>query len=59
VTGPLDLPALVPEALGAGSRVVAVDRLRGGTRKGVYRVHLDGARTGSVIVYSSAEAENS
>ncbi|MFB7334422.1 phosphotransferase family protein [Streptomyces adustus] len=53
-----DLSGLVRDALGAGCRVVAVDRLRGGSKKGVYRVHLDGVRTAGVIVYSWAEAEN-
>ncbi|MBO2465351.1 phosphotransferase [Actinomadura sp. LCR2-06] len=52
------MSGLVRDALGAGCRVVAVDRLRGGSRKGVYRVRLDGTRTASVIVYSWAEAEN-
>lgn len=53
-----DLSGLVRDALGPGCRVVAVDRLRGGSRKGVYRVRLEGTRTASVIVYSWAEAEN-
>ncbi|MFD7493623.1 phosphotransferase family protein [Streptomyces sp. NPDC059832] len=53
-----DLSELVHDALGTGRRVVAVDRLRGGSKKGVYRVRLDGPRTESVIVYSWAEAEN-
>jgi len=53
-----DLSGLVRDALGAGCRVVTVDRLRGGSKKGVYRVRLDGTRTASVIVYSWAEAEN-
>jgi hypothetical protein len=53
-----DLPGLVRDALGAGCQVAAVDRLRGGSKKGVYRVRLDGTRTPSVIVYSWAEAEN-
>jgi hypothetical protein len=44
-----DLSGLVRDALGAGCRVVAVDRLRGGSKKGVYRVRLDGTRTASVI----------
>lgn len=52
------LSELVRDALGAECRVVAVDRLRGGTKKGVYRVRLDGTGTSSVIVYSWAEAEN-
>ncbi|MFD0342393.1 phosphotransferase family protein [Streptomyces sp. NPDC127117] len=53
-----NLSELVVDALGAGRRTVAVDRLRGGTKKGVYRVRLDGPRTESVIVYSWAEDEN-
>lgn len=53
-----DLSALVCDALGAGCRVAEVDRLRGGSKKGVYRVGLDGSRPASVIVYSWAEAEN-
>ncbi|MGV9253113.1 phosphotransferase family protein [Streptomyces sp. NPDC003697] len=58
VTGSEALSGIVHEALGAGARVVGVDRLRGGSRKGVYRVHTDGSRAASVIVYSWAEAEN-
>ncbi|KUN88389.1 aminoglycoside phosphotransferase [Streptomyces bungoensis] len=53
-----DLSGLVRTALGPGCRAVAVDRLRGGSKKGVYRVRVDGAPLGSVIVYSWAEAEN-
>lgn len=53
-----DVSGLVGDALGVGCRVVAVERLRGGSKKGVYRVRLDGIRTTSVIVYSWAEAEN-
>ncbi|MGW1094233.1 phosphotransferase family protein [Streptomyces sp. NPDC002455] len=49
---------IVRDALGAGARVVGMDRLRGGSRKGVYRVHVEGSRAASVIVYSWAEAEN-
>ncbi|MGW1894192.1 phosphotransferase [Streptomyces sp. NPDC002004] len=52
------LSRVVHEALGAGVHVVAVDRLRGGSKKGVYRVHVDGSRAASVIVYSWAEGEN-
>ncbi|MFJ7134412.1 phosphotransferase [Streptomyces fungicidicus] len=52
------LSGIVPEALGAGVRVVRVDRLRGGSKKGVYRVHTSGSRAASVIVYSWAEAED-
>ncbi|WP_055690724.1 phosphotransferase [Streptomyces prasinus] len=53
-----DLSGLVRDALGPGCRVGAVDRLRGGSRKGVYRVRVDGAPVPSVIVYSWAEEEN-
>ncbi|MFC9758931.1 phosphotransferase family protein [Streptomyces sp. NPDC056921] len=52
------LSELVHDALGAGRRVVSVDRLRGGSQKGVYRARLDGPRTESVIVYSWSEDEN-
>ncbi|UUS33911.1 MULTISPECIES: phosphotransferase family protein [Streptomyces] len=52
------LSGIVREALGAGVHVVGMDRLRGGSKKGVYRVHVDGPRAASVIVYSWAEAEN-
>ncbi|GAB3178682.1 phosphotransferase family protein [Streptomyces incanus] len=52
------LSGIVCEALGAGVHVVGVDRLRGGSKKGVYRVHVDGPRAASVIVYSWAGVEN-
>ena len=52
------LSGIVREALGAGAHVVGMERLRGGSKKGVYRVHVDGPRAASVIVYSWAEAEN-
>lgn len=52
------LSGIVQEALGAEARVVGVDRLRGGSKKGVYRVHTSGSHAASVIVYSWAEAEN-
>ncbi|MFB9689451.1 phosphotransferase [Amycolatopsis plumensis] len=53
-----DLSKLVRDALGPGCRVVAVKRLRGGSKKGVYRFRLEGTRMPGVIVYSWAEAEN-
>ncbi|PWJ02982.1 aminoglycoside phosphotransferase [Streptomyces sp. NWU49] len=53
-----DLSGLIRDALGPGCRVVAVDRLRGGSRKGVYRVRVDGAPAASAIVYSWAEEKN-
>ncbi|GAA2417783.1 phosphotransferase [Streptomyces glaucosporus] len=52
------LSGIVHEALGAGTRVAGVDRLRGGSKKGVYRVRTSGSRVASVIVYSWAESEN-
>ncbi|MET9352910.1 aminoglycoside phosphotransferase family protein [Streptomyces sp. NPDC006617] len=52
------MSGIVQEALGAEAHVAKVDRLRGGSKKGVYRVHTGGTRAASVIVYSWAEAEN-
>ncbi|MBT0768339.1 hypothetical protein KIH74_05355 [Kineosporia sp. J2-2] len=55
-----DLSTLVPAALGPTARITGIERLRGGTRKGVYRVHLAPSNPGpaSVIVYSWAAEEN-
>ncbi|MFF3166258.1 phosphotransferase [Streptomyces sp. NPDC003273] len=53
-----DLSGPVREALGPGCRAVAVERLRGGSRKGVYRVRVDGAPVTRVIVYRWAGAED-
>ncbi|NUS10212.1 MAG: aminoglycoside phosphotransferase family protein, partial [Streptomyces sp.] len=55
-----ELAGLVRDALGPGCRVAGVRRLRGGSRKGVYRVRLEGARdgTGSVVVYRWAAGED-
>ncbi|NEA20712.1 phosphotransferase family protein [Streptomyces halstedii] len=52
------LSEIVHEALGAEACVVGVDRLRGGSKKGVYRVHASESHAVSVIVYSWADAEN-
>ena len=52
------LSGVVREALGAAARVVGVERLLGGSKKGVYRVRTDGPRPAPVIVYSWAEAED-
>ncbi|MEV5440991.1 phosphotransferase [Streptomyces sp. NPDC052644] len=52
------LSGTVHEALGAKARLVGVDRLRGGSKKGVYRVHTSGSHATSVIVYSWAAQEN-
>ncbi|MGW2783584.1 phosphotransferase [Streptomyces populi] len=53
-----DLSGLVRDVLGPACRVVGIDRLRGGSKKGVYRVRVDGTPMASVIVYSWAEEEN-
>lgn len=54
-----DLSGVISDALGAGSRVAAVERLHGGSRKGVYRVRLDGpSSVAGVVVYSWAEDED-
>ena len=53
-----DLSGVVRDVLGSGCRMAAVDRLRGGSKKGVYRVRVDGTPMPSVIVYSWAEEEN-
>jgi aminoglycoside phosphotransferase (APT) family kinase protein len=44
------------EALGGGRRLEAVERLAGGTRKGVYRLTMDDATT--AIAYLWEESEN-
>ncbi|MFB9834045.1 aminoglycoside phosphotransferase family protein [Actinoallomurus acaciae] len=49
---------MVRGALGAGFRVIGVDRPRGGSKKGVYRVRLDRSDPPSVIVYRWADEEN-
>ncbi|MGW1774980.1 phosphotransferase family protein [Streptomyces sp. NPDC002104] len=53
-----DLSGVVRDALGGAVRVAGVERLRGGSKKGVYRVGLTGSGTPSVIVYSWADEEN-
>jgi Phosphotransferase enzyme family len=53
-----ELSAVVREALGAGCRIAGVDRLRGGSKKGVYRVRIDAGEPASVIVYRWADEEN-
>jgi hypothetical protein len=51
-----ELEAVVRAAFGPGRRLAAVRRLRGGSKKGVYRLSLDDGRT--VIGYTCADAEN-
>ncbi|GLY87653.1 aminoglycoside phosphotransferase [Actinoallomurus iriomotensis] len=53
-----DLSGIVSDALGGRSRIVGVDRLRGGSKKGVYRVRLDGGEAASVIVYRWSDEED-
>ncbi|MCX4783046.1 aminoglycoside phosphotransferase family protein [Streptomyces sp. NBC_01264] len=53
-----DLSGVVRDALGGAVGTTGVERLRGGSKKGVYRVRLAGAGTPSVIVYSWADEEN-
>ncbi|WP_433298181.1 hypothetical protein ACQP2F_42750 [Actinoplanes sp. CA-030573] len=51
-----DLGGLVREVFGSDRRPVALDRLTGGTKKGVYRLRLDDAT--KVILYYWADEEN-
>ncbi|WP_213455817.1 phosphotransferase [Rhizomonospora bruguierae] len=51
-----DLGGLVREAFGAGRRAETVERLRGGTAKGVYRVRLDDGGTAILYAWGAAES---
>jgi hypothetical protein len=53
-----DLSGLVRDVLGERFSPVGVDRLRGGSKKGVYRVRVGGPHPASVIIYSWADTEN-
>jgi len=53
---PDDLRDLVAEEFGTDRRLVSLDRLTGGSKKGVYRVGLAGG--GTVVAYAWAAAEN-
>ncbi|WP_121182111.1 phosphotransferase [Nocardiopsis sp. Huas11] len=53
-----DLSDVVREALGSGYRITDAERLRGGTKKGVYRLRLDGGAAESVIVYRWTSGED-
>ncbi|MFD4539984.1 phosphotransferase [Streptomyces bauhiniae] len=58
-TNPSELRRLVRDGLGPGCRVTAAERLRGGSKKGVYRLALTGAGAPpTVIAYSWAPQEN-
>ncbi|MER5446188.1 phosphotransferase [Streptomyces sp. NPDC002764] len=52
---PADLTPLTRAALGPSRTPVAVTRLRGGTKKGVYRLHLDDGSTAVAYVWSPDE----
>ncbi|MGW2207940.1 phosphotransferase family protein [Streptomyces sp. NPDC001781] len=59
LTDPSELRRLVGKGLGPGCRVTGVERLRGGSKKGVYRLALAGAcAPPTVIAYSWAPQEN-
>ncbi|MCO8272437.1 aminoglycoside phosphotransferase [Actinoplanes sp. TRM 88003] len=51
-----DVTGLVAEQLGRGRRVTHLERLTGGTKKGVYRIRLDD--DSSVVLYVWAAAED-
>lgn len=53
---PEDLSELVMQQFGTGRHLVTLDRLSGGTKKGVYRLRLDDATT--AILYLWAATEN-
>ncbi|MEC3891251.1 MULTISPECIES: phosphotransferase family protein [Nocardiopsis] len=54
-TDPGAIVAVAARALGGRGRAVGVERLRGGTRKGVYRVRVEGGRDVVVYVWGRAE----
>lgn len=55
VVTPDCLEAVARAALGAGHRLVGVSRLRGGSKKGVYRLALDDDSTAIVYIWDDAE----
>jgi hypothetical protein len=50
-----DLTTLTRAALGPGRTLTAVERLLGGTKKGVYRLRLDDDSTAVAYVWSADE----
>ncbi|MFM9447316.1 phosphotransferase [Streptomyces acidiscabies] len=50
-----DLAPLTREAFGEHRQLLRSERLRGGSKKGVYRLHLDDARTAIAYVWSPDE----
>ncbi|MFD8807967.1 phosphotransferase [Streptomyces sp. NPDC059597] len=58
LTTTVDLPALLRTALGVPAEITGVERLRGGSKKGVYRIRLAGTGPAAVIVYRWAPDED-
>jgi len=54
--GPQELAGVAASAFGSGRRLAGVERLRGGTNKGVYRLSFDDGTC--VIGYVWGDAEN-
>lgn len=52
---PPDLTEPITAAFGAERTLESLDRLTGGTRKGVYRLTLDDATTAIAYVWTDAE----
>jgi tRNA A-37 threonylcarbamoyl transferase component Bud32 len=52
---PEDLHGLVAQQFGAGRRLAALDRLSGGSKKGVYRLRLDDATTSILYLWTATE----
>jgi hypothetical protein len=50
-----ELSGLARAALGTRARLIEVTRLRGGTRKGVYRLTMDDASTAIAYLWDDAE----
>lgn len=50
-----DLRALVSSQFGAGRHLTALDRVTGGTKKGVFRLHLDDGTTAILYVWAPGE----
>ncbi|MDX3384812.1 phosphotransferase [Streptomyces niveiscabiei] len=50
-----DLAPLAREAFGPHRRLLRSERLRGGSKKGVYRLHLDDGRTAIAYIWSPDE----
>ncbi|WP_432967967.1 aminoglycoside phosphotransferase [Dactylosporangium sp. CA-233914] len=53
--GPDDVRELVGDVFGTDRRVTAMDRLSGGTKKGVYRLRLDDGTASILYVWASGE----